>query len=172
MQHLYETVSTILGQEIFQNSNVVDVGCARFAESKAIQALGAKVTALDVCHRENPPEGIVFVKKDFLQWEPATHIDMLYMSNVALFIPTDNLFLKIAKLQPQTIAVRTMYDYPNPNWPAEELQTLYFTLPNSWTDNFEPLGYSTKHAKAYTIEVKDMRGRERLFSFTEYIGKK
>ena len=168
----YTVVSEKLGHDAFNGTNLLDVGCARFAESVVMRDMGAKVTALDVCKRVEPPEGIDFVLEDFIKWEPGKTVDILYMSNSVLFMPTEEAFKKIETISPKTIAVRTMYDYPEPNWDASELKTLYFTLPEDWKSRFEPLGYKTLHAEKYEITTPDMKGRTRVFRFTEYIGTK
>lgn len=168
----YQIVLEKLGQEVFQGASVLDVGCARFSESKALHSLGARVTGIDTCHREDPPEGITFVHEDFLEWRPKQPFDMLYLSNSALFMPSERVFEKVKSFQAKIIAIRTMYDFPEPNWNADELKKLYFTRPDDWTNFFEPLGYKTIHATMYETETPDMRGRTRKFRFTEYIGSK
>lgn len=168
----YTVVAEKLGSEAFKGASLLDVGCARFAESVVMRDMGAKVTALDVCKRVEPPEGINFILEDFLKWEPGQTFDILYMSNSALFMPSEDAFKKIESVDAPTIAVRTMYDYPEPNWDASELKPLYFTLPEDWKKRFEPLGYKTVHAEKYEITTPDMKGRTRVFRFTEYIGTK
>ncbi len=168
----YEVVNEKMGEDVFKDLTVLDVGCARFAHSIAMRDMGAKVTAIDTLKREESPENIQFVQTDFLEWQTVEKFGMLYLSNVALFMPTELVFKKIATFDPKIIAVRTMYDYPSPNWDASELKTLYFTKPHDWTDHFEPQGFKTIHSRIYEEEVEDMRGRVRLFRFTEYIGKR
>ena len=169
---LYSVVAEKLGAEAFKGASLLDVGCARFTESVVMREMGAKVTALDVCKRVEPPEGVDFILEDFLKWEPDHGFDILYMSNSALFMPSEEAFKKIESIDPRTIAVRTMYDYPEPNWDASELKTLYFTTPEDWKSRFEPLGFKTLHAEKYEISTPDMKGRTRVFRFTEYIGTK
>jgi hypothetical protein len=159
-----------LGPDAFKGSTAVDVGCLRFADSIVMKDLGAKVIALDILKRTEPPEGISFVLEDFLKWEPQEKIDILYMSNSVLFMPVEEAFKKIETIMPRTIAVRTMYRHPIPNWEASELKPLYFTTPEDWKTRFEPLGYKTIHGHKYESNTKDLKGRIRLFFFTEYIG--
>ena len=87
-------------------------------------------------------------------------------------MPSEELFRKIEALDPRAIVVRTMYDYPEPNWSADELKKLYFTTPEDWKQHFESLGFQTVHAQRYKTRVPDMKGRSRMFPFTEYIGMK
>ncbi|MEY4723344.1 MAG: hypothetical protein RLZZ324_857 [Candidatus Parcubacteria bacterium] len=169
---LYDIATTVLGPDVFRAKRVIDVGCLRFAQTKAIKSLGADVIGIDSCKREEPPEGILFEQTDFMKWEPAAPVDVLYMSNVAQFIPTADVMAKIAALGPKTLIVRVMYDFPEPNWPADELLPLYFTEPEDWTRYFADLGYETKHARKYEFAGQDFKHRDRTFRFTEYIGVK
>ncbi len=165
-------MTKILGAEVFNDAAVLDVGCLRFAESKIMRDMGSRVTALDLCKREEPPEGIHFINADFLEWKPEGAFDILYMSNSALFMPNEEVFKKIESFGARVIAVRTMYDYPEPNWDASELKPLHFTLPGEWESRFDPLGYKTIHAEKYEEATPDFSGRMRTFRFTEYIGVK
>lgn len=168
----FQVLADQLGAGFFKNRKVVDVGCARFAETKQMQQLGASMMGLDICKREEPPEGIDFILSDFLTWEPTEPTDVLYLSNCVLFMPTSDVMQKIDQLSPNVIAIRTMYDYPEPNWPAEELKQLYFSLPEDWSTFFEAKGYKTVFTRKYAIDTPDMRNRMRNFRFTEYIGVK
>ena len=171
-KYFYSVVKEKLGDDIFKGAGVVDVGCMRFEQSIALRDMGADVIALDIRDREDVPEGIQFVHTDFLEWEPEKKTDILHMSNSALFMPTEKVFQKIEALDPRIIAVRTMYDYPEPNWNAEELQQLYFTTPEEWTSRFEPLGFKTMHSEKYEVDTPDLQGHMRTFRSTEYIGAK
>jgi len=169
-KRLYQIVAETLGEKFLKGATVLDVGCARYVESIALRDRGAIVTTLDVCKREEPPEKISFILSDFLEWQSDQIFDMVYLSNVALFMPNEKVFKKIADIKPKIIAVRTMYDYPEPNWDASELKPLYFTQPVDWTGYFEPLGFKTVYTKQYEEVSPDMRGRVRTFRVTEYIG--
>lgn len=171
-KRLYNVATEIMGADFFRNATVLDVGCARYAESIALRDMGADVTSLDVLKREEPPENIRFVLGNFLEWQPDQAFDVAYLSNSALFMPNKDVFEKIAALQPKAIVVRTMYDYPEPNWDATQLKQLYFTKPSNWTDYFEPLGFSTMYANFYEEVSPDMLGSVRIFRVTEYIGKR
>ncbi|MEN9557913.1 MAG: Methyltransferase domain [Candidatus Parcubacteria bacterium] len=167
---LYSILTSAIGEKALVGATVLDVGCARFAESVALRDMGAHVTALDTKRREEAPEGISFIQEDFLQMNVAQPFDIVYMSNVALFMPLADVLEKLRLLNPKMIAVRTMFDYPVPNWNPDELQTLYFSKPADWVNFFEPLGYRTVVAKDYEEETPDMRGRNRIFRYTDYIG--
>ncbi|MEI8103299.1 MAG: class I SAM-dependent methyltransferase [Candidatus Moraniibacteriota bacterium] len=171
-KRLYNIVTETMGADFFQNVTVLDVGCARYAESIALRDMGADVTALDVLKREEPPERIRFVLSNFLEWQPDQAFDVLYLSNSALFMPNADVFEKIAALRPKTVVVRTMYDYPEPNWDASQLKQLYFTKPSDWVDYFEPLGFLTMHTDIYEEVSPDMLGSVRTFRVTEYIGRR
>jgi len=170
--NLYDIAVEKLGGDAFKGTNVVDVGCMRFAVSKALRDLGAKVTGIDICEREAPPEGIAFVHADFLDWEPTEIVDVLYLSNSSQFMPTEKVFEKIKSVNPRSIVVRTMYAYPEPNWDASELLKMYFTVPEDWTAFFEKLGYETKLARKYEHDSQDFKHRDRKFRFVDYIGTK
>lgn len=150
----------------------MDVSCARYAESIALRDMGANVMAIDVCKREEPPQHIRFVLGDFLKWQPDQAFDVIYLSNSALFMPNEDVFAKIAALQPKTIVVRTMYDNPELNWDASQLKQLYFTKPFDWTSYFEPLGFAIIYTDLYEEVSPDMLGKVRAFRVTEYIGRR
>lgn len=171
-QSLFDLVQSTLGANVFRGKKVLEVGPARFSDSIALRDSGADVTALDIRRHQDPPEHIKFVESDFLSWQTEDRFDIAYLSNVALFMPANDVFKKLEQLKPKIIAVRTMYDYPEPNWTAEELKQLYFTVPTDWSNYFEPLGYATVYSRKYELETPDMRGRMRLFRYTDYIGEK
>jgi uncharacterized UPF0146 family protein len=166
----YKIVIEQIGRERVASSKIFDVGCARFAESKVMNEMGATVIGVDICKRQEPPLGIRFIESDFLEWQPGEPIDILYMSQVALFMPTEKVIEKIKTFAPKIIALRTMSAYPEPNWPAEILKPLWFTTPNIWTDAFEAAGYETIHTALYEVDTPDMQGTQRKFHMTEYIG--
>lgn len=168
----YDVVRSELGPAAFKDMDVLHVGCYRFEESSAIAALGANVTGLDKCKRLEPPSAVKFIEADFLTWKPDRKYDILYSSNAALFMPTEAQMQKIEEIAPRVITIRTMYNFPEPNWPAEKLQKLYFTRAKDWTDRFEAVGYRTVLAKDYEDLTPDLHGDSRTFRFTEYIGVK
>jgi len=158
------------GKEYFSGRKVFDIGCYNFEKTKKFLDLGAEVYGIDRCIYGATPDGINFVQSDFLNWTPKTKIDILHASNVVQFIETPHVQKKIQELNPNLILIQTMYDYPEPNWPAEKLRPLHFTKDIDWVRYFEPLGYKTIHAKSYEQAQNDLHGVKRTFRYTEYIG--
>jgi uncharacterized UPF0146 family protein len=167
---LYIILQETLGEGIFQGKKVLEVGCARFIESAAMKDLGAEVVAQDICYRQSPPEGVTFINDNFLNWKTNTRFGIVYLSNVALFMPSQEVFNKIKEFSPNIIAIRTMYDYPNPSWNSKASKKLYFSTPKDWEDYFKPLGYETKISRQYEELTPDMSGVERVFRYVDYIG--
>ncbi len=166
---LFTILQETLGEGVFKGEKVLEVGCARFNESIAMRDLGAEVVAQDICYRQAPPEGVTFINDNFLNWKSDQNFSIVYLSNVALFMPSEEVFNKIKELSPNIIAVRTMYDYPNPNWDKSVLKKLYFSTPKDWEGYFKSLGYETKVNRQYEELTPDMSGVERVFHYVDYI---
>lgn len=166
---LYTILQETLGEGIFKGKKVLEVGCARFKESVVMRDLGGDVTAQDICFRQEPPQGVKFIKSDFLTWNADLSPDILYLSNVALFMPLEDVLRKIRLLNPNIICIRTMYDYPDPNWDESVLKKLYFSTPKDWEDYFKPLGYKTSLSRQFEELTPDMSGVDRLFRYVDYI---
>jgi len=170
---LYEVLIDTLGSSVFKDKSVLDVGCGgQYADSKIVREMGAFITAMDTVKKCETPDGIRFVQSDFTAWNADVPVDIVYMSNSAQFMPVESVFKKIEEINPEIIAVRTMFDYPIPNWEPPVLQKLYFTTEEDWKTRFESRGYETMLAIKYEKDANDMRGDRRHFHVVEYIGRK
>lgn len=167
---LYTVLTETLGENIFKDATILDVGAYKCLQSAKMRDMGAKVVALDINNPEEIPENVRFVKGDFLTWEADQKFDIVYMSNVALFMPTIEVLKKLEKISPKIIVVRTMYDDTVPSWDAIDPRKKYWSSPEEWSNYFEQRGYKTALVERFEQESFDFKGNKKIYRFVDYIG--
>ncbi len=146
---------------------VLDVGAGALKTARRLQDDGYQVTALDKrTTTTDVPNSIKFIEANFMTWTPDQYYDMVLLKNSAQFMDKDKLINKLIQMSPKIIAIRTYYGPPDPDFEVTYSMTYYTS-----NDLTFP-GYITKVLRQYKRKGVDMKGVNRVFCTTDYIGVK